>query len=276
MAEAGQRNPAWVLRDARSVQMRWQDADLFDMTNAQNRRPLATLAMVAVLLSGPVSCAQDPAEAEYFTALRGEETGMGRRQQLAHVERAMALQPRRAWYWETHAIYSIDVQDYETAAADLNEAVRLADRPYLRHLRGLVACERGKYESSLEDFDRAIAGQPKNTQFYRGRSLALSKVGRFEDALADARRLVEMVPQQGETWYALGEALTGLGRHGEAIHSYDESLRRRPELIYPLRGRAEAYRRMGDERRAASDLGEAARREREGSTYAAVLDPFRY
>jgi len=276
MAEAGQRIRACVLRDARSVQMRWQDADPIDMTIARNCRPVATLGMLALLLSGQVSCAQDPAEAEYFTALRGEETGMGRAKQLAHVERAIALQPGRAWYWETHAIYSIDVQDYETAAADLNEAVRLADRPYLRHLRGLVACQRGRYESSLEDFDRAIAGQPKNTQFYRGRSLARSKVGRFEDALADARKLVEMVPQQGETWYALGEALTGLGRYGEAIHAYDESLRRRPELIYPLRGRAEAYRRMGDASRAESDLEEAARREREESTYAVVLDPFRY
>jgi tetratricopeptide (TPR) repeat protein len=276
MAEAGQRIPATVLRDARPVQMRWQDADPVGMRNAQNCRPVVALTVVAVLVTGLVSCARDPAEDEYFTALRGEETGMGRQQQLAHVERAIALQPGRAWYWETHAIYSIDVQDYETAATDLNEAVRLGDRPYLRHLRGLVACERGEYESSLEDFDRAIAGQPKNTQFYRGRSLARSKVGRFEDALADARKLVEMVPQQGETWYALGEALTGLGRYGEAIHAYDESLRRRPELIYPLRGRAEAYRRMGDERRARSDLDEAARREREGSTYAAVLDPFRY
>lgn len=237
---------------------------------------LVFAAVLAWLVLGNLSCASDPAESEYFTALRGEETGMGRAMQLAHVERAIALQPGRAWYWETHAIYSIDVQDYETAATDLNEAVRLADRPYLRHLRGLVTCQRGKYESSLEDFDRAIAGQPKNTQFYRGRSLARSKVGRFEDALADARKLVEMVPQQGETWYALGEALTGLGRYGEAIHAYDESLRRRPELLYPLRGRAEAYRRMGDEARATSDLELAARREREGSTYAAVLDPFRY
>jgi len=175
MAEAGQRNRASVLRDARSVQMRWQDADPIGMTNARNHRPVPTLAMLALLLLGQISCAQDPAEAEYFRALRGEETGMGRAKQLAHIERAIALQPGRAWYWETHAIYSIDVRDYETAAADLNEAVRLADRPYLRHLRGLVACQRGKYESSLEDFDRAIAGQPKNTQFYRGRSLARSK-----------------------------------------------------------------------------------------------------
>jgi tetratricopeptide (TPR) repeat protein len=236
----------------------------------------ATAAALVAFLLGPLSCARDPAESEYFTALRGEETGMGRQRQLAHVERAIALAPGRAWYWETHAIYSIDVQDYERAARDIDQAVQLADRPYLRFLRGLVACERGNFEASLDDFDRAIAEQPKNSQFYRGRSLARSRVGRFQDALADARKLLEMVPQQGETYYALGESLTGLGRYREAVQAYDESLRRRPELIYPLRGRAEAFRRMGDDRRAASDLEEASRRERSGSVYALCLDPFRY
>jgi len=233
-------------------------------------------AVLAALVFGSISCAQDPAEAEYFTALRGEETGMGREQQLAHVERAIALEPRREWYWETHAIYSIDVRDYATAATDLDEAVRLADRPYLRFLRGLVSCQRGHYEASLADFDRAIAEQPKNTQFYRGRSLALARVGRFADALTDARTLLQTVPQQGETYYALGEALTGLGRYREAVQAYDESLRRRPELIYPLRGRAEAYRRMGDEGHSGADLEEASRRERNGSAYAVSVDPFRY
>ena len=237
---------------------------------------LVFAAVLAWLVLGSVSCAMDPAESEYFTALRGEETGMGRQQQLAHVARAIALQPKRAWYWETHAIYSIDVQDYATAATDIDEAVRLADRPYLRFLRGLVSCQRGNYAASLSDFDRAIAGQPKNSQFYRGRSLARSRVGRYPDALTDARTLLRLAPQQGETYYALGEALSGLGQYREAIQAYDESLRRRPELIYPLQGRAEASSRSGDERRAAADLEEVARRERDGHLMAAYTDPFRY
>jgi tetratricopeptide (TPR) repeat protein len=237
---------------------------------------LGFAAVLAWLVLGSVSCARDPAESEYFSALRGEETGMGRQEQLAHVARAIALQPKRAWYWETHAIYSIDVRDYATAATDIDEAVRLADRPYLRFLRGLVSCQQGNYGASLSDFDRAIAGQPKNSQFYRGRSLARSRVGHYPEALADARALLRMAPQQGETYYALGQALAGLERYREAIQAYDESLRRRPELIYPLQGRAEAYSRSGDERRAAADLEEVARLERDGRPMAACIDPFRY
>jgi tetratricopeptide (TPR) repeat protein len=233
-------------------------------------------ALLAALCLASLSCAQDPAEQEYIAALRGEETGMTRAEQLALVERAIALKPHRAWYRETHAIYSIDVGSFEVASADLDTAITLADRPYLRFLRGLVACQRGEFANSMEDFDRAIAEQPTNSQFYRGRSLARSALGRYPGAFADAERLCAMAPQQGESHYALGVALAGIGRLPEAIQSFDESLRRRPELIYPLQARADAYERLGEASLADADRREADRRRQEGSGYAPGRDPFRY
>ena len=228
------------------------------------------------ILLAVLSCSSDPAEREYLAALRGEEEGMTRQEQLAHIERAIALRPRRASYWETHAIYSIDLRRFPTATADLDTAISLADRPYLRFLRSLVSCQRGEFEASLADFDLAIAGQPENAQFYRGRSLARSQIGRYREGLEDAERLKALAPQQGETWYALGVALAGLGRLDEAIRSFDESLGRRPELIYPLHARAAAYRRLGDSLRASADLEQAERQARAGRSYAACVDPFRY
>jgi tetratricopeptide (TPR) repeat protein len=201
---------------------------------------------------------------------------MTREEQLAHIDRAIALRPGRASYHETHAIYSIDLRRYDVAAADLDAAIRITDQPYLRFLRGLVSCQRGEYEASLADFDRAIAEQPKNTQYYRGRSLARSRTGRYREALEDANHLVAELPQQGESHYALGTALAGLGRSREAILAFDESLRRRPELIYPLRARAALYEQLGDSVRATSDFGEIDRREREESGWAVLEDPFRY
>ena len=201
---------------------------------------------------------------------------MGRVEQIERLDRAIALAPDRAWYRETHAIYCIDLRRFEQASADLDTAIVLADRPYLRFLRGLVACQRGEYGRSLADFDLAISGQPENTQFYRGRALARSAVGRNEEALVDANRLVTLAPQQGESYYARGVALSGLGRERDAIADFDESLRRRPELVYPLRARAASYERLGDPSRAADDRDEARRKEEHESNYAACLDPFRY
>jgi tetratricopeptide (TPR) repeat protein len=139
-----------------------------------------------------------------------------------------------------------------------------------------VACQRGEYGKSLPDFDRAIAEQPGNSQFYRGRSLALRFVGRYREAMTDAERLLALAPQQGETHYVLGMALAGMSRYQAAINSFDESLRRRPELVYPLRARAAAYERLGDTLRASADREAAEREEREHPHYAVCLDPFRY
>ena len=230
-------------------------------------------AWVILFLTVP-SCSMDPAERDYYAALRGEETGMTRQEQLALIESAIEQQPRRVSYRETHAIYSIDVHDFACAAADLDTAIQLADRPYLRYLRGLVACQRGEYAASLSDFDKAIAGQPKNAQFYRGRSLARSAVGRYAGAFEDAEQLRRMVPQQGETYYARGVALAGLGRPREAVEAYDEALRIRPELVYPLRARADARDALGETLLAKEDRVRAAEMERD--SYAPALDPFRY
>ncbi len=201
---------------------------------------------------------------------------MGRPAQIELLSRAITMSPRRPWYRETRAIYLIDVRDYARAAADIDTSIQLADRPYLRFLRGLVTCERGNPAASIADFNAAIAGQPKNTQFYRGRSLALSAVGRHREALVDAQHLVAVVPQQAESWYARGVARSGLGQDRPAIADFDEAIRRRPELVYPVAARARSHERLGESQEASADHELAIQLERDRSGCALCLDPFRY
>lgn len=132
----------------------------------------------AILLLPLVAClSPDAADREYLAALRGEEEGMSRPRQIALLDKAIALRPERARYWELRAIYHIDLRRFDAANADVDAAIARADRPYLRYLRGLVLCQRGAFAESLVDFDRAIGGQPENAQFYKGRSLARAKLG---------------------------------------------------------------------------------------------------
>jgi tetratricopeptide (TPR) repeat protein len=231
---------------------------------------------VLTLVALTTSCSPDLAEREYMAALRGENEGMSRSEQIAHIDRAIELQPKRAAYWETRAIYRIDQRAFEAAKADLDQAVKLQERPYLRFLRGLVLCQRGRPGDALADFDTAISQRPENPQFYRGRALALAAVGRAQEALQDAERLIRKAPQWGESHYARGIALTRLGRDEEAIQAFSEAMRRRPELVYPLRARADAYQRMGDSIRAAADRAEAEKREKDRLSCAPCSDPFRY
>jgi tetratricopeptide (TPR) repeat protein len=232
--------------------------------------------VVLAAVAAMTGCARDAAMEEYLAALRGEEQGMTREEQIAHLDRAIAVAPRRSVFWETRATYRIDLRDFVRARADLDEAIRLGDRPYLRFMRGLVWCQQGDCGRSLPDFDAAIAGHPANSQFYRGRSLARTAIGDPVRGLEDAERLVSMARQQAESHHARGLALAGLGRHDEAIAEYDTALAQRPELVYPLTSRAASLEALGHAALADADRRLAARRAEEESRCAPCVDPFRY
>ena len=221
-------------------------------------------------------CGHDRADLEYFAALRGDETGMTREQQIAHMDQAILLAPKRAFLYETRAGYWVDLRRFDRARQDFDRAIELLDRPYARFRRALASCQAGEIERSLGDFDTAIARQPSNGQFYRGRSLARSAVHDSMGALADAERLVAIEPQRAESWYARGVARMRFGRDREAVEDFDRAAAIRPELVYVIEARAQALDRVGDHDAARRDLADAARGREEQSGCAACLDPFRY
>jgi tetratricopeptide (TPR) repeat protein len=230
---------------------------------------LAYLALVA-------GCGHDAADRDYMAALRGEEEGMTRQQQIALIDRAIAHAPRRAWYYETRAVYYIDLKQFERAMADLDRDIELQARPYAYFLRGLATCQAGEVARSLADFDTAIARQPINHQFYRGRSLARSATGDVVGALEDAEHLVKNVPQQAESWHARGVALALLGRDADAIDDFDHAARLRPELVYVVESRLRSLERLGEVDRAQADRAALVHLHAEHDGCAMCLDPFRY
>jgi tetratricopeptide (TPR) repeat protein len=233
---------------------------------------VAGLAALVVCLG---SCAGDGADREYLAALHGDEDGSTYEERIAHLDRAIALEPERARYHEARGVLRIDGIEFAAAMDDLDRAIELADRPYLRFLRGLVQCQLGLCASAIPDFDRAITEQPENGQFYRGRALALVAVGRPAQGLADAERLVALEPQVGHSYYARANALAAMGNHEAAVRDFDAALERMPELIYPLLSRARSYEALGDSARARSDR-EAAAMRMVGGSCGYCLDPFRY
>jgi tetratricopeptide (TPR) repeat protein len=231
---------------------------------------LAGLAVIAT------SCGHDQADREYLTALDGEEKGMTRAEQIAHIDQAIRLNPDRAYYYDTRAGYLIDEREFDRARIDLDRSIALLPRPYAYFMRGLATCQAGDVAESLPDFDTAIAQQPENAQFYRGRSLARAETGDPAGALEDAERLVDALPQQAESYHARGVALAGLGRDAEAIADFDRAADIRPDLVYVIEARARSHERLGDSARAQADWEHAARLRVEKEGWAACLDPYRY
>jgi len=232
--------------------------------------------IASILVFAGAGCALDPAEREYIEALRGEETGMSRQAQIQHIDHAITQAPDRPQYWETRGIYHIDLREFAVGIADFDRAIALRDRPYLRFLRGLAWCQSGEFDRGLEDLETAVAAEPANTQFYRGRGLARVEVGHAEAALADGEHLVRLEPHVATSFYVRGKARAALGRHEEAIADFTEAIRLRPELAYPRIARSESYSHIGDSHRAQDDRDAAKQAIRDPSLCAPCVDPFRY
>ena len=115
------------------------------------------LACLAALSAGS---GHDMADRAYLAALKGEENGMTREQQIALIDQAIAIRPERAYYYDTRAGYRIDLRRFDLALADFDRSIALSDRPYARFMRGLARCEAGNPAGALADFDTAIVRQP--------------------------------------------------------------------------------------------------------------------
>jgi tetratricopeptide (TPR) repeat protein len=234
------------------------------MTSIQRSVVPIAAVRIAILALWLAACAPaDPnaaaAKREYFAALEGQEQWMPLEQQLAHVERAVELDPANPTYWQSRGGYKTSLGDLPGAEADFDRAIELRDQPYLRYQRGIVRCERSNYAAALADFDLAIAAQPANTQFYVERSIARVGAGRADDALADAELVISRSALWAEGYYARGVAHAALGKTPEAIADFSQVIQQRPELAYPFRARARAYASLGDRDAAARDEAEAAR-----------------
>jgi tetratricopeptide (TPR) repeat protein len=225
-----------------------------------------SLALLLILFFlGAAACGSknpnaDAAREEYFKALRGKDTNMSAREKMEHVSNAIRLDLGAPSYWETRAGYLAGERDFAGAESDLDRAIAIADRPYLRFLRAEIRCERGNYVEAQMDADRAIAIQPENTQFYGSRVVIRLGLKRPEEALEDAELMLRQ-RANAEAYYFRGLAEAGLGRWQSAVEDFSQAVRLRPELASPLRSRADAYEHLGDSVLASADRINAERNE---------------
>src|SRR5438094_917929 len=125
--------------------------------------------VAAILVVTGAGCALDPAEREYMEALRGEETGMSRQMQIAHIDGAIALAPgEHLVQMESHVGTSFYVRGkaraalgrHKEAIADFTEAIRLhPELVYPRIARSESYTRVGDSRRAVEDraaADRAI------------------------------------------------------------------------------------------------------------------------
>ncbi|HRV80358.1 MAG TPA: tetratricopeptide repeat protein, partial [Planctomycetota bacterium] len=102
----------------------------------------------------------------------------------------------------------IDAGQPQVAEHELN-ALEEAHRtdPRVQYLQGMLAANRGQWESALNAFDRLLAQEPENKDAHLQRGKVLVQIGRTNEAVAALGRVCELDSTNFEAHRLLGEIL---------------------------------------------------------------------
>jgi tetratricopeptide (TPR) repeat protein len=132
---------------------------------------------------------------------------------LPHARAFIDMAPRFCWAHKMLALVYAGLGESDKALAEINEAVRLIDRPhdsrnhYIFWMRGDLYTNGGQFAAALADYDRAIELSPASSVSYKRRAAAHFHLGNYPAALADIAKAVDLNPGDASnvTWIPPGE-----------------------------------------------------------------------
>jgi tetratricopeptide (TPR) repeat protein len=269
-------------------------------------QPSLGRALLVVAMHGTGRLQEDPGLLEAVLADPPDDTWVLVR--LAHVlldvdrpadartvlDRACALDPEDAEIRRTRGWTNAVLRDYDAAAADLDQAARFGDDPWLVSLRGEVARLRGDPAGAVELFEQLGDSEPDWVASSLGS--ALTVLGRYDDArtayeralrrdpddvpalcglgeldferggpdgVARAetmlRHALDLQPDSALAHALLAEVMRRTGRLTEAVAGFDRSLELSPRYSYALASKGQTMIALGDRPGGLALLAEAAK-----------------
>jgi len=120
-------------------------------------------------------------------------------------------------------------------------------------IRGTLRMEAGADEQAIQDFNNAIALNPKDDQAYSGRGTLRLVAGNQSAAIADFDRAIGLKPGLINYLVLRGHALLVAGKLDAAIEDFNQAIARSPKNSVALNNRGLAHRKIGDIEKAIID-----------------------
>jgi len=113
------------------------------------------------------------------------------------------------------------------------------------NLRGVIYFQKGKYLSALEDYDQAISVDPYYAEIYVNRGNAFARLGDEDSAIMDYNRAIDLKPHFAEAYVNRGNLYGKKGEYELAIADFNLALRRKPHMSEIYKNRGNAYELSG-------------------------------
>ncbi|MFP4121022.1 MAG: McrB family protein [Coleofasciculus sp.] len=185
-----------------------------------------------------------------------------------NIEASVFLQPNQVLLYSSEQLASQIKQTFESLfilflTANFDDPIdeirhylnshnnTLAER-YLE--RGISNYREDNYQSSIEEFDKAIEQAPNLADAYSYRGQAKAELGDIEGAISDYNQLLLIQPKNSEAYYNRGNAYHKLKDYDTAIQDYNQALNINPNFALAHYHRGLTYLALENQERAIEDL----------------------
>ncbi|MDX1947695.1 MAG: hypothetical protein SFU86_20025 [Pirellulaceae bacterium] len=206
-------------------------------------------------VAGPAKTADDPAFDLAVGDLLAVRSVAADHCQVLSSDLERVVKIPTVWLGGRDAIPLKEAMDLYTGLIDKNPQSKWHRR------RGLVRHANQELEKAMEDWQAAIALDPRDHRAHVGESFAHRQLKQFEAAIAAATKALEIKPDFPAAWNERAQGHIGLLKWAEALADLDKYVELAKSPV--------AYRARGSFRLARRDLFKA----REDFTQALTLDP---
>jgi tetratricopeptide (TPR) repeat protein len=180
---------------------------------------------------------------------------------FALLSQRIEKNPQDVVSWTSRSLVRQYLRDYEGAARDVDEALRIDPKSLYATLRQADLLKRlGSYDEAMATYDKAIAIAPSNAHGYLSRGDGYFEQDRPAEAIADFTRAIELRPNWPLPYFNRAQARShnDVRDYEGALRDYEEFFRIEKEcteLIAVARGlRAFLYIDLGLYQEAIADL----------------------
>ena len=139
-----------------------------------------------------------------------------------------------------------EIKNIESAIVNCNRAVEIdKSLPSVEITLGRIYTEQGKYEQALSSFQEALERDPKNSDAYRGRAIALMDMGKTKEAELSYKKSIEAKPDYWGGYSKLGVFYFQQGRYEEAAAQFQQVVTLNPNNASGYRNLGAVYGRLG-------------------------------
>jgi tetratricopeptide (TPR) repeat protein len=185
---------------------------------------------------------------------------------LRYFAQAIASKPRALDYYGRGNAW-LAKQQYDSALADFNEAIRLEPtfRKAILARASLYATKEVKgqsakdYQKAIADYTEAIRLDAKDAEAYRGRGFVFTKIGDSDKAIADYTEAIRLDPKNAWAYVARGCMYAEKGDFDKCIADCTIAIQIDPELAFAYKDRGNCYLEKGKIDNAIEDYTESIR-----------------